>query len=410
MHAVAVQADAVESATNCNLVAWRDGPSSPSAGYAWGGGRNDVRVVRGTDFWGQQELSKATRQLVYRRSIEGSPASSEDYFEILQEFAHLAQIHWRREYRAYCRFDESGDWDRIVSTTIGSDQEDVSLVTAKRGPLEEYLAATGSVLVQTFALYLYKSPIESTTEYGLDSQDLVDSGNLVYRQDIGNNGMVWLRGVQIGRLSKPVGDIFETMKGFGSDRDRGEHVEFLAVDWRNQTLAKISTEKRATTSYFAARGNQLPFEVSPAFFDAEVLMRYKTDREKFVVDEEHREIRCRGGWELKAIDFNEAGQVHAYICYLREIPLAEQRHWANFNQKPRAWISERALANDFEAKPFDGDDPLHELRLVLREWNKAGVSWWRMRTEQLVLHVTTPAAEMRDEWVQAIHDLSILVV
>ena len=54
---------------------------------------------------------------------------------------------------------------------------------------------------------------------------------------------------------------------------RGEadepHIEFLAYDWRNRLARRISTDPAATTNYFIAQGNTLPFELSPAFFRPE---------------------------------------------------------------------------------------------------------------------------------------------
>ncbi len=112
------------------------------------------------------------------------------------------------------------------------------------------------------------------------------------------------------------------------------YVEFIAHDFRNARLAKISTDPSATTNYFEAKNNALPFELSPAFFRPEVLLKYKTDRDKYTVGE--RDVQCRAAWYLKGIDVNEAGQVHAYICYLRNLPYSEQLHWASFNEEPKS--------------------------------------------------------------------------
>jgi hypothetical protein len=43
-------------------------------------------------------------------------------------------------------------------------------------------------------------------------------------------------------------------------------------------------------------------------------------------------IDCRGGWSLRDFDTNEAGQVHAYICDLRNLPYQEQLYWKSFNE------------------------------------------------------------------------------
>ena len=112
-------------------------------------------------------------------------------------------------------------------------------------------------------------------------------------------------------------------------------------------MAKISTAPSATTNYFVL-DNDLPFELSPAFFRPEVLSKYKTDREKYTVSS--RKIECRAAWVLNGYDVNEAGQVHAYICDLANLPYSEQLHWLGFNEEPKATISARAIANDFKGQ------------------------------------------------------------
>ena len=66
-----------------------------------------------------------------------------------------------------------------------------------------------------------------------------------------------------------------------SGRNEGPYVKFLAHDWRNRRITKISTDPNATTNYFVAHENSLPFETSPAFFRPEVLLKYKADQDKY---------------------------------------------------------------------------------------------------------------------------------
>jgi hypothetical protein len=183
---------------------------------------------------------------------------------------------------------------------------------------------------------------------------------------------------------------------------------FIAYDWRNKRVRKISTDPAATTNYFESEGNTRPFELSPAFFKPEVLSKYKTDRDKYTVGE--RDVSCRAAWNLKGIDVNEAGQVHAYIAYLRNLPYAEQLHWLSFNEEPKAGISERAVTADFKGEWTDFPNPLRDLITILRHWNENKVAWWSLRDEKLMEHINTPLTSSRDEWAQSFLDLSQLVV
>jgi hypothetical protein len=146
-------------------------------------------------------------------------------------------------------------------------------------------------------------------------------------------------------------------RGWFDKKDK-KYVEFIAYDWRNDGITAISTDPSATTNYFNANDNSLPYELSPAFFKPEVLLKYKADRDKYTVSE--RDVYCRSAWCLKGIDVNEAGQVHAYICDLRDLPYAEQLHWFSFNEPPKASISKRAIANDFQGRWVTFMEPLRK--------------------------------------------------
>jgi hypothetical protein len=99
---------------------------------------------------------RSSKQLVFGRSFEGLKGDDRNYFEILQEYTHLADIHWRSEQRAYCRFIERGDFDPVVSITWGQRRQGVTLVSFKRELLEYYLAASSSALVRMFDFTLFR--------------------------------------------------------------------------------------------------------------------------------------------------------------------------------------------------------------------------------------------------------------
>ena len=148
--------------------------------------------------------------------------------------------------------------------------------------------------------------------------------------------------------------------------------------------------------------------MSPAFFRSDVILKYKTDKDKYTVGE--RDITCRAAWCLKAFDVNEAGQVFAYVCYLRNLPYAEQLHWQSYNEAPKAGISERAITNDFEGAFTTFKDPLRQVVSIVRSWQDASVPWWTLRDDRLLERVSTPLTTSRDEWAEAFMDLAKLVV
>jgi hypothetical protein len=145
-----------------------------------------------------------------------------------------------------------------------------------------------------------------------------------------------------------------------------------------------------------------------AFFKPEVISKYKTDRDKYTVDE--REIHCRAAWTLKAYDVNEAGQVFAYICYLRNLPYNEQLHWKSYNEEPKSAISERAFVNDFKGEFVSFKHPRAEVLSILERWQARRVEWWTLRDEDLLHRANAPITASKDEWAEAVMDLSKLVV
>ncbi len=403
IHTVVASENSLSPLDQDDLLRW-SGPSKPFASYAYGGGREGVWIER-TDHPSGSQLLESAQQLVFVRHFEGLNEQNALYYEIRQEYSHLTNIHWRPEQHAYSRFDENGDFNHVVSITSKTqDGSDVSLVSFKREPLELYLAASNSVLIRMFDFMLLR--YENFIAWPEDPENVIKETNaFFYRQKIDPGKAAYTRGVQIIRPSRPEAEIFSSLKESSGDKG-GKYVEFVADDFRNNRIANISTDPSATTN-FQARENSLPYELSPAFFRPDVLLKYKGDSDKYTV--EQRAIHCRGAWRLR-YDVNKADQVYAYICDLRNLPYQEQLYWKSYNEKSKAGISERAVANDFRGEAWSDPDPLENVLFIMRRWAESGLEWWKLREEGLLERVSTPRASSRDEWAGAFKDLSKLVI
>ena len=407
MHTVVVNETDISSIDIDDLLIWSGGPFETCAGYVSGTRRPGVWIERDQYHMMSKSLEKA-KPLIFLRRVSGLQETNASYFEVLQEYSHLADIHWRPEQSAHCNFDERGDWQQVVSITTRGDS-DIHLVSFRREQIEQYLATSNSVLVRMFDFSLLR--YSEFTGWPDDPEVLIqESDEFFYRQKLDHGKAAYTRGVQIIRPAHSKSQIFASIGGGWRRSENRKYCEFIAQDWRNECITNISTHPSATTSYFDAHKNSLPFDTSPAFFRPEVLLRYKNDRDKYTINEEHRFINCRGGWELKTYDINEAGQVHAYLCYLRNLPYEEQLYWRSFNEKPRASISERAFMNDFEGEPSDAVPPLTNILSVVRRWADSDLDWWQLADHILLERVNTPVADNRDEWAQAFVDLSKLVI
>ena len=408
IHAVVVSEDKISPLDKGDLLKWSGNPFNPCASYTCGGGKEGVWVESNYYSWGCKTL-KGAQQLVFGRIFEGIKGKDRLFLEILQEYAHVTEIYSRPERHAYCRFDENGDFDNIVSITLEEAKEDLTLVSFKREPLEQYLAATNSVLVRMFDFKLLRrSKIFKFIDWPDDPEKLFDeSDDLFYRQKVDHGKKVYTRGVQIIRPIRPKAEIFSSMKANWYGCQERQYAEFIIFDWRNKCITNISTDPAATTNYFGADENTLPFELSPAFFRPDVLLKYKGDSDKYTI--ERGNIYCRGGWMLRDFDVNEAGQVHVYICDLRELPFQEQLHWLSYNEKPKVGISERALANHFKNQ-WVVPDPLETVLLFMKRWTRSGMKCWRIRDKVLFERVSTPRTSSRDEWANAFMNLSKLII
>ena len=98
------------------LMNWNFMPDRSIASYVTGGGRDDVWIER----------SKNATQLIFGRTFEGWSGPGHCYYELHQEYAHLAGIHWRPERRAYCRYDGHGDLEVLerVNTPLTASRDE----------------------------------------------------------------------------------------------------------------------------------------------------------------------------------------------------------------------------------------------------------------------------------------------
>jgi hypothetical protein len=407
VHSVVVPNSRLSPVDRDDLMGWNFNPYTSIASYVTGGGRDDEWVERGLSGTGTKTLEDAT-QLIFGRTFEGWTGPGRNYYELHQEYAHLAGIHWRPEKRAYCRFNEHGDLESVVSVTTREDKgSNMALVSFKWEPLEEYLVASKASLVRMFDFTL----LRRSRFYGWSNkppQKVDESDHFFYHRGVMPGYAAYTRGVQIIRPRRPEKAIFTRITDGSFRQKNKEYAEFLAYDWRNSRITKISTDPKATANYFNAEGNSLPFEVSPAFFRPEVLLKYKADRDKYTVGE--RDVSCRAAWHLEGIDVNEAGQVHAYIRYLLRLPYAEQLHWLSFNEPPKAGVSARAFISDFKGECVSFMEPLARVLSVIRRWHYDKVAWWTLRDERLIERVNTPLTASRDEWAEAFMDLAKLVL
>jgi hypothetical protein len=199
------------------------------------------------------------------------------------------------------------------------------------------------------------------------------------------NEYIEFRGAQIERPETPKEQLLSWRINDEEEEEGKEYANFIVLDGKNNKILKnYSLDPRNFANYFTA--SDLPFEISPIFFKAEVLDKYKNNPDKYELTE--RNISCRGGWYLETYDINKYNQVHTYAVYLARLPFKEQLHWLQYNEEPRGGISSRAFQTDIEGKFSDEKSKLEHLQESLKKlgnlkvgeegyviWSPKGGSW-----------------------------------
>lgn len=405
LHLLLIPAALADDPDFADLMEW-DGNAASSWGITLGLNPLTATVSSALEHSRSKVLARG-EQLVFDRDFEGR-LGGKDYIEVLQKFAHLSELHFVPERNAYCRIDARGDVDeavRIRRTDSKSGGLGGTVVTVRRDVLDEYMAFTESVAVRTFDFTRFRPNAFAGWSHPA-SPVVRRDGDIEYRSVLEPGHASYARGVQIVRPRLTKVEAAARKQEQWSGGERREYVSFIAFDWKNEVVREVSTDPNATSNYFTV--SDLPFELSPAFFRPEVLSKYKADSEKYRLQE--RSVSCRSAWSLQNYDVNEAGQVHTYIVYLRNLPYAEQLHWKAYNEAPKAPISTRAFKRDFEGSWEVEEEPLERLKRVAREMGRERLPWWTLRGEQLPDKVHYPVTASVDEWADELLHLDQLIV
>jgi hypothetical protein len=343
-------------------------------------------------------------KLVFKRSFAGRRRDTP--VEISQKLVHALDLHFIDERNAWCRLDEDGDLVDVITVVrenIESWTQNVTVVTILTEDFAEYmrLASMGMVIffdftrtrLGSFNGWYDVTPIE------FDAPDLFYHGGVMGEQGSHINGRMIVR---------PAVSYDEIVKAHMEMRDptKRQYAMFKAIDLKTNERIEVSADPDGFSNYFQPEST-LPLEMSPAFFKAEVLHRYKADPVKYDLGD--RTISCRGAWSLRTYDINKEGQVHTYLCYLGELPYKEQLYWQSFNEWPKGGLSERAITTDFRGEFYDGGDALDALKRLILQLDENPPSWWQTRGENLRKSVRYPATSSAAEWGDEILALDQLV-
>ena len=403
LHAVAVPKAVVNPPNADDLLMWNCNAYS-GWGVQIGFAPPTIQIVPPLYDTGSVSINGG-EQLVFARSFEGR-TGDKHYHEILPKYLHISGLHFLRERNAYCKLDKHGDIEesiRIIDLPAQGGTYGGTIVTFERAALDEYLALTDSTVVRMFDFMRFRQSDFRGWSGGNDIRQ-VEGQELFYRHHIEPGHASYIRGCQIVHPLATKQTLLERYsRPAGEER---QHASFIALDWKHNVVREISCAPGQLGNYFVP--SPLPFETTPAFFRAEVLSKYKADSDKYNLND--RSITCRGAWHLQSYDINEAGQVHTYLVYLRNLPYEEQLYWKSYNEAPKGTISRRAYKTDFEGCWDLEYDPLANIKNALQALTQEPVPWWTLRSKRAVDRVHYPVTPSADEWANELLHLDQLVV
>jgi hypothetical protein len=367
-----------------------------------GGGEPD-RVYLAPPLDDQGKTLKGGEKLLFKRSFVGT---SESHIELSQKLVHALNVHFVQERSAYCRLDENGDLLDVINMVEENTKdwtESVRVVTILAKDLAEYMRLSEMGMVVFFDF----TRTRRGSFNGWGEQEHLDyrTEDLFYHGGVMPGHASYVNGRQIVRPAITLAQIVRAHMEERNPSNR-QYAVFKAVDLKSGNHIEVSCDPAALSNYFQPESS-LPLEMSPVFFRSEVLHRYKADPEKYELGD--RSIDCRGTWSLQTYDVNEAGQVHTYLRYIRNLPYQEQIYWQSFNEWPKAGLSRRAITTDFKGEVYTEYDPLNSLKRKIAALDESPPGWWNARDKAIAKGVHYPVTTSPAEWAGEILSLDQLI-
>lgn len=341
-------------------------------------------------------------QIIFGRCLDGIK-EYENYYEINQKITHSLGLHYLQEKHSWCKIDKNGDIEECIKH-ISYEKEDssrYSIIFAKKSLITLYGNITNQNLCRMFDITSYLLPYYDL----LNNKELNEIKEYNIYGTLGHspNGS-YFRGFQILNEKRDYKSIIRELEGI--DEDNEKYVDLWINDIKHKKVIKHSSSPSNFDSYFEDTGK--PWGMSPAFFNAEVLIKYKNNTEKYIM--RGRSIICKGAWSLNSYDINSKNQVSVYLCDFHHLPYKEQLHWEQYNEKPKAFISEAAIETDFLGIITDKITSLEKLKNLLYKMKENRIQWWQIKNTDTLERLSYPYTNTKDEWAEELLKLDQIIV
>lgn len=338
--------------------------------------------------------------LFFLRSMDGVK-DYEFYVDFNQKITQSLGLHFIHEKSAWCRLNQLGDLEEVIKfKNFSLDENSLYILYIQKETLEEYCTLTNQFLLRMIDFTIL-SENYSGWQFAREKISINQNG-LIGHLEVEDNIGGFFRGIQIVESTAPMKSLVDK----AWDIEHKEYVELIVNDIKFNKVHSISCHPDKLDNYFVDTGK--PLAMSIAFFNPEVLRKYKSDSDKYII--EGRSITCRGSWWLKSFDVNQQNQVSVYLVDFNRLPYNEQLHWKQYNEKPKGFISERAVKNDFLGEFCDETRNIEILKTLLKEFQKNNCNWWTLRSDDNLSKLQMPLTESKDEWAEEILNLDKLII
>ena len=300
------------------------------------------------------------------------------YHELSQKLTQILDIHYLPHKQAYCIYDPEGSGELIEVIKLhpsynDNEWEKKNILLFKKDFLDFYLWITKSALVRWWDC----TRIPNYSAFDMWSNNIqhkeISKTDFYCKIHLEEN-CSYSSGIQIIRCSKSE----EEMQYF-VDNDfilkTKNYATFITNDWKNEKVHEVTCNPKHLSNYFSTKENNYPFEISPAFFKPDVLLKYKNDPDKYELTDSH--IYCKNGWNLKSYDFNQkTNQISVYLLDLSKLAHQEQLYWKSYNEEPKGGISEGAFRRHFKGEFYDDETPISGLKKVLKSLSNKHPEIW----------------------------------
>ncbi len=330
------------------------------------------------------------------------------YLEVNQKLAHLLGVHQVNQRNAYCKVDgDTGDLLDLITFS----RDDGILCTIDRTSLDSYLFLTDSVLIRVFDVTQWSNSFNGWHD-DIKKDTYTDKAHELYarrglnKADDGKKEAGYVRGVQIIRQEQPNSKLMREFSWIS--KKKKDYATFIALDWKHEKVQECTCDPKKLGNYFVK--SDFPYETTPAFFNPEVMLRYKQNTDKYTIGP--HTISCRGAWYLR-YSSNDADQIQIYLIDLAHLPTREQLYWKTFNEKPKAGVAEHVYKRDFLGSWDLPHDPLEGLKQTISnfpcvKYRGEKIAILQCPTDKQLAKLTYVMTDSSKEWEDQILELAKL--